>query len=62
MCDGRNMTRVPAHSPDPDRHLHQIDGTVSVLVRLMARQAAKDACQDSDPKDTHNDPSQPEDR
>ena len=45
------MTRVPAYSPEHDRRLHQIDAAVSVLVRLLARQVAVEACPDSDIKD-----------
>jgi hypothetical protein len=52
------MTRVPIHSPQADRRLHQIDAAVSMLVRLLARQVARqvagEACPDSNIKEAKN--------
>ena len=49
------MTIVPATFNEPDHRLHQIDAALSVLVRLLARQAVRELCPKSELKDAQED-------
>lgn len=52
------MTNVPATAQPPNHSKHKIDAVVSSLIRLLARQAAREQLQapgSQDAKDDQND-------